>query len=216
MNKVLVLGVILAPFARPASAQSESELRSFFEGKTVVVKLEMPGAQEGVDVHPGAAHPIDFPKHAERLKRFGTAFRNGDEALVTRIKVKGDLIEFQLGGGGFGTFGDDAYSYVGVPLTPKTEREKNLEKDLKRAVAPGQQRRMREELDALRRDRQREDVRNQAEAIQAGQVKEANIRQRRIDGGSRFNIRYNGAVPAEALTPEAVMRALEQYLGFPS
>jgi hypothetical protein len=134
--------------------------------------------------------------------------------MVTRVKLKHDLIEFQLGGGGFGTFGDDASSYVGVPLLPKTEREKNLERDVERTSDPAQRRRIREELDALRRDRQREDTRNQVEAAQAQEIKEANIRQRRTEGGSRFNIRYKPVVPGEAITPEAVMRALEQYLDF--
>ena len=63
--------------------------------------------------------------------------------------------------------------------------------------------------------RQREDVRNQADAAQAQQIREVNIRQRRAEGGSRFNIRYKPVVPGE-ITPEAVMRALEQYVDFSS
>jgi hypothetical protein len=43
--------------------------------------------------------------------------------LVTKVKVKDDLIEFQLGGGGYGTFRDDASSNVFVPSASKTERE---------------------------------------------------------------------------------------------
>jgi len=216
-GKALGIGaMILLPTAHPAMAQSESQLRAFFEGRTVALKLEMPGAAEGVDVYPGAAHAIDFPKYAGRLKRFATAYRAGDQALVTKVKVKDDLIEFQLGGGGYGTFGDDASAYVGVPLLPKTEREKNLEREIERTTNPARRRRIREELDDLRRDRQKEDARNQVEAAQAEQVKEANIRQRRAEGGSRFNLRYQRVVPGEALTPEAVMRALEPYVDFSS
>jgi len=213
MRATLALLVLVAT-APPALAQSEDRLRAFFEGKTVRVKLEMPGTEDGVDVYPGTAHPIDFPKHATRLKRAGTALRRGDEVLVTKVKVKNDLIEFQLGGGGYGTFGDDDSPNVFVPSASKTEREKNLEKDLEKTTDPTQRRKMREELDALRRDRQREDARNQAEAAQAEQTKEANIRQRRAEGGSRFNLRYKPVVPADALTPDGVMRALAEYVDF--
>jgi hypothetical protein len=199
---------------RPARAQSEDQLRAFFEGKTIRVKIEMPGTEDGVDVYPGTAQPIDFPKHATRLKRAGTALRRGDEVLVTKVKVKKDLIEFQLGGGGYGTFGDDDSPNIYVPSASKTEREKNLEKDLEKTTDPAQRRRMREELDALKRDRQREDARNQAEAAQAQQVKQANIRQRRAEGGSRFNVRYKPVVPPDALTPDGVMRALAEYVDF--
>jgi hypothetical protein len=215
MRAILALLVLVAT-AQPALAQSEDRLRAFFEGKTVRLKIEMPGTEDGVDVYPGTVHPIDFPKHATRLKRAGTALRRGDEVLVTKVKVKKDLIEFQLGGGGYGTFGDDDSPNVFVPSASKTEREKNLEKDLEKATDPAQRRKMREELDALRRDRQREDARNQAGAAQAEQTKEANIRQRRLEGGSRFNVRYKPVVPPDALTPDGLMQALAEYLDFSS
>lgn len=207
------IALLLAASASPAFAQSEDHLRPYFEGKRVVVKLEMPGTEAGVDVHPRAAQPIDFPQHASRLKRFGTAIRNGEEVLVTRVKVKRDLIEFQLAGGGYGTFGDDAGS-VHVPTASKTEREKNLEKEVPRVTDPALKKRLREELDALRKEREREDARNRAEAAQAEQAKQANIRQRRIEGGSRFNVRYRDGVPPDALTPDGLMAALSEYLDF--
>jgi hypothetical protein len=213
MRATLVL-LLLALTARPALSQSEERLRAYFEGSSVRVKLEMPGTSEGVDVYPERTQPVDFPRHASRLKRFGTAIRRGEEVLVTKVKVKDDLIEFQLGGGGYGTFGDDASSHVSVPIASKSIREKNLERDIPKTTDPAQIRKLKEELDALKRAREREDARNRTEAAQASQVKEANIRQRRLEGGSRFNLRYEPAVPAEAITPEGIMRALEAYVDF--
>jgi len=212
--RVTAILLALTAIARPALAQTEDQLRAFFEGKSVVAKIEMPGTEAGVDVYPGTAQPIEFPNLAKRLKQFGTAVHRGDQVLVTKVKVKKDMIEFQLGGGGYGTFGDDASPHVSVPLAPKTAREKNLEKDLEAATDPGQRRRIREELDRLRSQRERDNARNQARAAEASQIKEANIRQRRAEGGSRFNIRYKPAVPAEALTPDGLMQALDAYLDF--
>jgi len=157
----------LVMMIQPSLEQAETQLRSFFEGKSVHVKIEMPGSADGVDVYPGSERPVDFPRHAARLKRFGTAVRRGDEVLITKVKVKRDLIEVQLGGGGFGTFGDDSSASVSVPSADKTEREKNLEKDIDKATDPAERRKLREELDTLKRRRQREDARNQAEAAQA-------------------------------------------------
>lgn len=213
MRSALVL-TMLASIAQPAAAQSEERLRSYFEGSSVRVKLEMPGTSEGVDVYPERSQPIDFPRHASRLKRFGTAIRRGEEVLVTKIRLKKDLIEFQLGGGGYGTFGDETSSYVSVPAASKSEREKNLERDIPKTTDPVQLRKLREELDALKRARQQEDARNRAEAEQAQQIKEANIRQRRLEGGSRFNLRYDPQVPLEGMTPESIMQALAEYVDF--
>jgi hypothetical protein len=206
--------LFLAALARPALAQSEEQLRAFFEGKNVVVRIEMPGTEDGVDVYPGAVQPIVFPDLAKRLKQYGTALHRGDQALVTKVKVKKDLIEFQLGGGGYGTFGDDASPHINVASAPKTARERDLEKDLEHTTDPAERRRLHEQIDRMRRDRQREDTRNQARVAEARQIKEANIRQRRAEGGSRFNLRYKPAVPAEALTPAGVMAALAEYVDF--
>ena len=68
MRSALIL-MILGSVAQPAAAQTEERLRSFFEGSSVRVKLEMPGSSEGVDVYPERSQPIDFPRHASRLKR---------------------------------------------------------------------------------------------------------------------------------------------------
>jgi hypothetical protein len=100
------------------------------------------------------------------LKRYGTAIRRGDEVLVTKIKLKSDPIEFQLGGGGYGTFGDDTSPYVSAEAAPKTERERNLERDIPKATDPVLLRKLREELDALKKARQRADARNRRPSLQ--------------------------------------------------
>src|SRR5688572_3994013 len=214
MRIQLVPLLLLGLSARPAVAQTEAALRAYFEGKSVTVNVEMPGSDDGVDVYPAKSQPIDFRKHAARLKQYGTAIKKGDQVLITKVKLKDDLIEFQLGGGGYGTFGDDTYSSVSVPSAPKTQREKNLEQDLKKTTDPAQRRKINEEIDALRKDREREDARNQAHLADAQQLKEANIRQKRLEAGSRFNIRYAKPLPSEAATPEGVMRALAEHVDF--
>ena len=195
-------------------AQSEATLREYFEGRTVKVKLAMPGTEDGVDIYPADSKPLDYPRHASRLKQYGTAIKPGSDALVTKVKVKSKLIEFQLDGGGYGTMGDETSSSVSVASTPKTKREQNLEAELKRETDPAKRRAIREELDDLKADREREDARNRASVADAQESKKANIRQRRLEGGSRFNIRYRDGVPASALTAESIKEALDAYLDF--
>ena len=204
---------LLAPTL--VQAQSETALRDYFEGRTVTLKIAMPGTEDGVDIYPGTAKPLDYPRHASRLKRSGTALKSGDDALVTKVKVKSNLIEFQLDGGGYGTMGDETSSSVGVSQAPKTKREQNLEGELRREQDPARRRAIKEELDDLKADREREDARNRAYVAEAEESKKANIRQRRLEGGSRFNLRYKDGVPVSALTPEAVKEALAAYLQFP-
>lgn len=198
----------------PLAAQSEPALREYFEGETVTVRQPMPGTEEGVDIYPGTDKPLDYPKYAGRLKEHGTALRSGQSALVTKVKVKSKHIEFQLDGGGYGTMGDETSTNISTGATPKTRREKNLEAEVNRQADPVKKRAIREELDDLKREREREDARNRSAVAEAEEHRKENVRQRRLEGGSRFNIRYRDQLPSSALTPEAVMSALAQYVDF--
>jgi hypothetical protein len=213
LNRLAPLFVLIVA-APPLTAQSEPALREYFEGRTVTVKQAMPGTEEGVDVYPGTAKPLDYPKYASRLKQHGTALRSGQSAIVTKVKVKSKHIEFQLDGGGYGTMGDETSTNISTAATPKTRREKNLEAQVQREVDPVKRRAMREELDDLRREREREDARNRSAVAEAEEHRKQNVRQRRLEGGSRFNIRYRDQLPSSALTPESVMSALAQYVDF--
>jgi len=194
-----------------ASGQSEAVLRGFFEGQEVVVKLDMPGDKSGVDIRPESARPVDYSKVGDRLRVFGTALYKGDAVMVTLVKVKKKNIEFQLGGGGAR---DSGGPYIST-YVPKSNREKRLEDDYDNETDPARRKRLKEDLDDERRARRYEEDRLRREAERAKQFAKANERELRAQGGSRFNLWYDDGVPVEALTPEAVMRTLADYLEFP-
>ncbi len=105
--KWLMTGLSLAAMiVARLDAQDERHLKQAFEGKRITLLIEMPASQEGVDIVPGSRRPLDFEKYSGRLKKHGTAIREGERAMITKIRVKDNLIEVQLGGGGYGTFGD--------------------------------------------------------------------------------------------------------------
>jgi hypothetical protein len=157
---------------------------------------------------------MNYGEYATRLKRYGVSIRNGESIMVTKIKVKNKHIEFQLGGGGYGTIGDETSTGVSVPSVGKSRRERRLEDEIKEEPDPRRKRRLREELDDLRRDREREDRRNQAIAAEAEESKRARIEQKALQGGSRFNIKFDSNINPAALNPQSIMRALEKFVDF--
>ena len=98
--------------------------------------------------------------------------------------------------------------------TPKSNREKDLEKLVKSETDAARKRRLQRELDDLKAERAREDVRNQSVSAAASEAKKARIADTRLHSGSRFNIRYQNGVPP-GLGPDGIMRALAEYLEFP-
>ena len=204
---------ILVALAAPAAAQNEDALRSFFEGKRVAVRIDMPGTSDGVDVKPDAGRALDYRQYGDRLRMYGAALRAGDSAVVTLVKMKKDVIEFQLSGGGFGTFRDDSSSSVSTRTVDKSSREKELEKSVREETDPRRKRELREQLENVRDRRERENRRLELERISAEELKKERIARERLHGGSRFNLRYSGAVPP-GIRPEEVMAALAEYVDF--
>jgi hypothetical protein len=105
-------------------------VEAYFTGKPVVLKIDMPGTQKGVDLKFNKPSPMDWKEYSSRLKQFGAAIHKGDTVRVTSIVVKGDMIEFQLDGGGFGTFGDDTTTRVAARSVRRATDEKDLEKQI--------------------------------------------------------------------------------------
>lgn len=207
----------------PAMGQSEGDLREYFEGGQVVVLVDMPADEDGINIQVDEGRSIDRNEVSKDLRRFGTSIREGDLAAITLIKEKGKHIEFQLNGGGW-----QGVRRAGLIYTPapKSERHNDLESELALLPNPSDEDIPAEEKKLrLRRilEEDLEELKKQYEAINAQRLAEARETQARaqeeldgriLRGGSRFNLRFDRRVPPEALTPEGLMHILEKYADF--
>lgn len=207
----VLVGLAALASRTSAQAQAENALRAHFEGKAVTLLMDMPGTNEGVNVAP--ARPTDFKEYGSRMKRYGVALHAGDRAVVTLVKVKKDLIEFQLAGGGYGTVGDDTSTSVSIPFVEKSPLELELEKQVKDEKDAVKRRFLERDIEEMRRYRERENRRITAEREMIADYKQRLLAIRRQQGGSRFNIRYERTVPA-SLNTEDVMVALKDFVDF--
>ncbi len=202
--------MLAAPRAE-AQGPNEAEIKRHFEGKRVTLRIDMPGASDGVDIR--VDRPFDAKPYGDRLRRFGTSIRSGETATITTIKVKKDLVEFHLDGGGYGTFGDDTSLSVNMPDVQKSNREKDLEAATKRETDAQRKRELQRELDDIRNARERENHRIAVDRSFAEERKRAQVAERRLQGGSRFNVRFAGNVPA-TVTPNDIASALGEFVDF--
>lgn len=198
--------------ASPALAQNETALKNAFMGRQVAIRVDMPASHKGVDLRFDRDVPFDLKENSDRIRAYDAALKAGDVMPVTYIKVKGDMIEFHLGGGGFNWFTES--STKSANLSSKTVRESDLEKEIKNETDRDRKRRLERELDDLRRDRDRRDDRERRD------VEEYNLRakdrdmDRALKSGSRFNLRFKKNVPPDALTPEGFERYLDPWVDF--
>ena len=72
MKRLFVLGAFLL-VAIAVRAQDQAALSQFFEGKQVVVKIDMPGSQQGIDIFPQKPNSLDAKAYGKRMKSFPVA-----------------------------------------------------------------------------------------------------------------------------------------------
>lgn len=210
---LFVVGLLIF-LTSPLSSQNKHVIESYFEGKMVILKIDMPATSRGVEVRLAKTPQVDFTQLGNRLKEYGTAIYAGEESMVTKVKTKGKHIEFQLGGGGYGTFGDESGN-VGISThVPKSRREKDLEKRLKDETNERTKKALKSEIDELRRERRAEERRLRLMKEDAEAAKKDRIRNKALQAGSRFNIRFGRNLTPEDMTPEAIMEALAEYVDF--
>lgn len=213
MRKFGIFFAIILSVVGSVSAQTEDDLKRYFEGKLVTVRIDMPATKDGVNIYPERDRTFDYGEYASRIKRYGVSVRRGETIMITKIKVKNNHIEFQLGGGGYGTAGDETDSAVYVPPVAKSRRERKLEDELARETDPKRRKRLKDDLDDLRRSRERQDQINQAIAAEERGARQARIEQKALQGGSRFNVHISVADSA-TLTPGTLIEALRPYVEF--
>src|SRR5271165_3074722 len=211
-------GAVLLAIAFPLlsfGAQNGSDpIVAYFTGKQVVIKVDMPGTQKGIDLRYNNPTPMNWKEYSSRLKQNGAAIRKGDVARITSIVVKKDMIEFQLDGGGFGTFGDDTNTTVAAKVVPKSDYEKSLEQQIANTDDPDKKAQLQRDLHRERARRERQDAINQSAAQVASQIKAQQVADKRLSGGSRFNLRWSKSIPENELSPEAIMQLLADYVDF--
>lgn len=222
INRLFYCVGILFVFCVSALAQNERKaqetvLKQYFEGKQVRLKMDMPAAKSGVDVHPENPMPVNYKEHSNDVRKFGVGVRNGATGTITEVEVGDKKIEFHLDGGGYGSFSD--FGSEPAKRNPpqrlaKSQREVDLENQLRTEQDRSRADYARRELDRERRRREDQDRRNYAEYERYTRERDNIIWQRRQQKGSRFVIKFKTAIPTEKITPESVMQWLAEYVEF--
>jgi len=208
----LAMLVACAGYTSAQPKRAAGALEKALLGREVRARVDMPATAAGIDLHVQREPEIDSALLASRIAEYGVAIRKGQGALITRIKVNKKNIELHLGGGGYGTLGDDDGLVIATLESP-SPRQADLERERSRTTDPKRKKEIDRELNRLREALrlQHQEAFRHAEAMTA--INKREIARKRLDGGSRFNIWYDDKRLEQWVpTSEELMLALSSYL----
>jgi hypothetical protein len=116
ITRAVVVAVATLAFCAPAFAQISSaelatcnaRLEQLLLNKKLIAKVGFPASAQGIDLTLDGAW--DQKMNSRRVKGTGLGIAVDDPAVVNQVKLKDDLLEIHLNGGGFGTFSDNLLS----------------------------------------------------------------------------------------------------------
>ena len=181
---------------------AEAKMRERFLNLAVLVKIDMPANEDGVDIRTWQQPAIDIGEIQERIDKHGVSLSAyGQLSLITEIKRKRKHLEFHLDGGGWSGR---------VPSVPRFIDRSPEEIALGLPARPEPEDVIRRRRAELAEERIREDDKAYERYLEKAEEYERN----KTAAGSRFNLRYRQALTARELTPKSIMEALGAYVDF--
>ncbi len=82
---LLIFTAIYLMSVNLTSAQTEAELKRYFEGKRVEVKIDMSASKDGINVYPEKSQLIDYSRYSSFIKNNGVSVREGDRSRRSKL-----------------------------------------------------------------------------------------------------------------------------------
>jgi hypothetical protein len=208
---VIVVWMALGLAAGPGFGDEDDAIRATFEGREVAPRIPLPATKDGVNVYPERVPALNPGEVEQEVLRYGVGVESGQPVVVTRVKAKGKHIEFQLGRGG-----ERQEPTFQTPYVPESRQEKRLRDELKETDDEDQKKRLKDRIRDLedRRRREQRQLESLARIEHEAELARHTPEEWALMAGARFNVRFDRDVPAEVLTPEGFMAALEEWVDF--
>jgi len=206
---------IVAAFSANASSQDESEqrLKKALEGRFVLVKMDLPAIETGVEMlFDNVDVSFDKARYNKLVKEYGVSLKKDHRARITGVRVGPRGIEIDLDGGG--SPGRDwvvgSLRLVEPTAVEKSDRELELESRLTGESAGANTSFWRSELEYERQQRVLLDERNRQAFERVSRVRSEYIEENRRNWGSKLIIIVRSS--KESVTLRDMARSLARYV----
>jgi hypothetical protein len=207
-----VLAVLALSHLALAQETPEDRIKRSLEGRHMIVKMDMPASDMGVDVFVDNTNvSIDQDRYKRLLRESGIGIKEGSRPRITSVRFAGGGIELDLDGGGSPSRDwvvGRATLNEPVPVA-KSDREVELERRLQDERNNSVIAALRAELDAEQTRRLDLEQRNHVAFNRAAKLRIEHINENRKNMGSKLRIIIRSR--NESVPLRDVVKALGKY-----
>ena len=216
LKNKLQVAAVLALCAVSAIAQAddgEVRIRKALEGRTMLVKMDLPAVDTGIPmVFDDANVTFDENNYKKLLKEYGPGTPKGTKARITGVNVTNRGIEIDLDGGGSPERDWMVGSVKLVPPLPlaKSDRELSLERQLDLETNLIVQNAIRGDIEVERQIRTSQDMRNQEAYQHMTKLRSQYIESNRKNWGTKLIIVVHSRGPNVKMSD--MVKSLAKYV----
>lgn len=209
---LIAVAMVLCVSSVIAQDEGEKLIKKALEGRQVLVKMDLPAVETGIPmVFDDTNITFDEANYKRLLKEYGVGTAKGMRARITGVRVTKQGIEIDLDGGGSP---QRDWMVGGVTLvmpTPlaKSDREQELEQQLRMETNVVAQEYLRNEIEFERQARVSQDQRNQEAFQRVANFRSKYIEENRKNWGSKLIIFIRSRKPNVLMRD--MVKSLAQY-----
>lgn len=210
-----LIALVLAACAQVAIGQDDSEprMQKALEGRRVLVKMDLPAIDTGVDLFiDNTEVSYNAASYSQLMKDYGVSVKKGTRSRITGVRITGKGIEIDLDGGGLP--GPDwvvgNLRLVEPIPQAKSDREQELERQLQSETNPGTAGFLRNEIEYERQRRFSQDERNRQQFERVSRLRNEYITENRKSWGSKVTVIVRST--KDTITMRDMVRTLAKYV----
>jgi len=192
-KNICLTGAVIALCALCAAAQDDGEqrIKKALEGRQVLLKMDLPAIDSGIAmIFDDTNVTYDEANYKRLVKEYGVAEKNGSKARITAVRVSSRGIEIDLDGGGSPSrdwLVGNVRLVEPAPLS-KTERELELERQVRGEANVQTLNFLRDQLEFEQRSRTSQDDRNREAFERVAHYRTQYLKDNRKNWGSKIII----------------------------
>lgn len=208
---IISTSLCLSLFCQTGISQDLNSIKKELEGRFVLLKIDMPASNHGIDLNANSEVPLNQKVYNERITEYGISISTGDTTAITKIDHNKNSIIIYLGAGGY-DHNEHLSTTKPKQIVKVSEKEKSLKKLIAEETDQNKLSKLHRDLNKLKRARKIKQGKIDSKAAESKILEAEKQYIETIKSGSRIYINFPNKVEQSNIDLNTINKILSNYL----